>query len=157
MPRGRRPNPDAIKTCRIADCDGLTGGAIRGTARGLCRRHYSRWQRHGDPLKGARQPRPYGGVCAVAGCDREARVRGCCRVHSQRLYRNGGDPHAYRRGRAWTADEDAALLRLPVTSRARVVVSGYLTDAAAHLDRTVVACRSRLYALRNARARAAAG
>ena len=143
-----------IRPCRLDGCDGTTGQP--GTAKGLCSKHYTRLQRHGDPLLGARQPRPYGGPCAVPGCDREARVRGCCRSHSQRIYRNG-DPFTYRRAPRWTAEEDARLLDLPVSPRTGHVVAGYLTDLAQHMDRTLIACRSRLFELRNARARAAAG
>lgn len=144
--------PLNIRPCSVDGCGALTG--IKGAAKSLCSRHYNRLRRHGDPLKGARQPRPYGGVCVVDGCLREARVRGCCKTHSQRLYRNG-DPHTYRRGRPWTAAEDQVLLDLPLWPRSRWVRSGYVADAAEHMDRTPTACRSRLHALRNARARAA--
>ena len=143
-----------IRPCSVDGCDLMTGHP--GTARGLCSKHYARWQRHGDPLKGERKRRQPGGPCIVPGCEAEARVRGCCRTHSQRLYRNDGDPFVYRRGRPWTPAEDAALLDLPLTDRGRIVKSGYLTDLARVLDRTVIACRSRLSDLRKARARHAA-
>jgi hypothetical protein len=39
--------------CALANCDGITG--VPGTARGLCIRHYHRWQRHGDPLAGGQR------------------------------------------------------------------------------------------------------
>ena len=37
-------------TCSIEGCEGTAGEP--GSARGWCRRHYRRWQRHGDPLGG---------------------------------------------------------------------------------------------------------
>ena len=153
MRTGRPRNPNRVHPCRIDGCDKMTGRP--GTALGLCSAHYNRQRRHGDPLKGERKRRPYGGPCCVPGCDREARTRGCCRSHSQRLYRNGGDPFVYRRGRPWTPEDDARLLDLPLTERGRIVVSGYLADLADHLDRTPSACRSRLSLLRDRRARQA--
>jgi hypothetical protein len=35
-----------MKVCSVLDCNG------RAIARGYCSRHYSRWQKHGDPLAG---------------------------------------------------------------------------------------------------------
>ena len=151
MRSGRPRNPNRVHPCRVDGCDKMTGRP--GTALGLCSLHYNRQRRHGDPLIGARAPRSYGGECCVPGCDKEARTRGCCRTHSQRLYRNNGDPFVYRRGRPWTPEEDARLLDLPLTRRARVVVTGYLSDLARVLDRTPSACGARLYLLRNRRAR----
>lgn len=40
----------AKKVCKVEGCGNATG--IPGTARGLCRSHYKRWRRHGDPLAG---------------------------------------------------------------------------------------------------------
>lgn len=37
--------------CTIPDCNGIY------CAKGLCEKHYKRWQTHGDPLVGAFQPR----------------------------------------------------------------------------------------------------
>lgn len=38
----------AERTCSIDGCDGEAG--VPGAARGWCRKHYTRWQRYGDPL-----------------------------------------------------------------------------------------------------------
>lgn len=37
------------RTCNIDGCEGRAD--VRGAARGWCRKHYARWQRHGDPLR----------------------------------------------------------------------------------------------------------
>lgn len=136
--------PLNIRQCKIPDCEKLTG--TRGTARGYCSMHYSRLMRHGDPLKGARKPRPYGGPCVVSGCEREARVRGCCRTHSRRLYCGDRNPLT-NLSRPWTPAEDAKLLELPVT-RKGAVVAGYGTDFAVKHERTLSAVRTRLCHLR---------
>ena len=141
-----------IRPCKVDGCELLAGHP--GTARSYCPKHYARWQRHGDPLKGERKRRKQNGPCVVRGCRREARIRGCCKTHAQRLYRNDGNPHVYRRGRPWTESEDRRLLDLPLDRSFRVR-AGWLSDLADRIDRTPVACRSRLFELRKARARAA--
>lgn len=87
--------------CTIDGCsDPLLG-------RGWCRRHYSRWRRHGDPL-GTAQPKSY--PCAVPDCTRTlARQRrdsrGLCSLHKQRLCRAGRLELADRpdlAGRLWS-------------------------------------------------------
>lgn len=40
------------KSCSVPGCNSSANKAGYG-ARGMCRRHYGRWQRHGDPLAGA--------------------------------------------------------------------------------------------------------
>lgn len=71
--------------CTIQDC------GKRMNAKGLCSRHYNRWQRYGDPLAGAelRERRPKGVPCSVGICSRIAGTRGYCGPHYLRLTRHG--------------------------------------------------------------------
>lgn len=75
----------AERTCVIDGCQG--DPTQPGTARGMCRAHYTRWQRYGDPLAPVkRRPRPPAGVCSVDGCDGAGKlVRGLCNLHYKRL------------------------------------------------------------------------
>lgn len=63
------------KCCVVAEC----GRAAH--CRGYCRRHYTRWVRHGDPLAGApcspdkMQGVPINAMCSADGCDRPAARR----------------------------------------------------------------------------------
>jgi hypothetical protein len=60
--------------------------------------HYRRWQRHGDPLIGAKKPRrtPSQGtaICSIDGCTKLVRSRGWCDAHYMRWFRHG-DPLAW--------------------------------------------------------------
>lgn len=71
-------------TCAVDDCPNPV------KARGWCRKHYVRWQKHGDPNVTLRTPND-GGACAVDGCDGPSKTRGWCTKHYQR-WRNQGDP-----------------------------------------------------------------
>ena len=63
----------AERNCAIPEC--LKPAGVIGSARGWCREHYRRWQRHGDPLGG----RPYYGYPANlwAQCDRSGGNEAC--------------------------------------------------------------------------------
>lgn len=75
------------KQCSVDGCNAPS------SCRGLCRKHYSRWKRHGDPNVGAFVPSKYIGVsCKIEGCDRQAEDAGMCGMHAQRV-RRYGDPH----------------------------------------------------------------
>lgn len=37
-----------MKTCSVEGCE--RSADVRGTARGWCYKHYTRWRKHGDPL-----------------------------------------------------------------------------------------------------------
>lgn len=71
------------RLCSIPDC------SKPHMARGWCRLHYTRWQKHGDPLAGGRD-NPVS-QCSVSGCGRLAQKRGWCNPHYNRWYRHG-DP-----------------------------------------------------------------
>lgn len=76
-------------TCVIDGC----GSAPFG--HGWCNAHYKRWQRHGDPLGGRRQPGSPKPICGVDGCDVEVYAGGQCNPHYRRTMRYG-DPLAPR-------------------------------------------------------------
>jgi 5-methylcytosine-specific restriction endonuclease McrA len=76
----------ALRPCLIEECEGLTGK--RGTARGLCSKHYSRWQKYGDALYAA-PPRERVTVCTVDGCDLAVKAIRLCSKHHTRLLRYG--------------------------------------------------------------------
>lgn len=76
-------------TCVVDGCD----QPVLVKLRGLCRRHYLRWQRYGDPLGGT-FPSRHAGSCLVDGCERPASGhggKGYCGPHYMRLWR-GQDP-----------------------------------------------------------------
>jgi hypothetical protein len=59
------------------------------TAKGLCKAHYMRAWRHGDPALGVQRQRRTG--CTVDGCDRPHRAHGYCDTHYRR-WQVHGDP-----------------------------------------------------------------
>lgn len=75
---------NAEKRCAIDSCDAAA------VVRGWCRKHYKRWQAHGDPEQTQRYE---GAPCSIAGCDRPAKKRTWCRTHYSRWIRHG-DPTA---------------------------------------------------------------
>lgn len=73
------------KSCSIEGCDG------RSYTKGWCKKHYSRWRRHGD----ASYERPTHATCTVDGCDKKPRSKYAelCVMHYDRMRRNGNfDP-----------------------------------------------------------------
>ena len=75
----------AQRTCSINDCDKPTVG------RGWCRKHYTRWRKHGDPLyvtpwSPPPQNRPRTIGCIEDGCDAKHFAKGRCKNHYQRAY-----------------------------------------------------------------------
>ena len=71
-------------TCSIEGC--TKPGRLR---RGMCRMHYVRWLRHGDPLFTERGEN----ACSVEGCEKPYRCSGYCGMHYRRWLHNG-DPLA---------------------------------------------------------------
>lgn len=79
----------APNRCRIVEC----GLSVYVKKSGLCKLHYNRWRKYGDPLyEVKRRSRiPSGSLCSVAGCERLDTVRGMCTLHYVRV-RKGRDP-----------------------------------------------------------------
>lgn len=92
-------------TCTVDDCGKPSVG------RGMCRRHYGRWWRHGDPtiVKPKVGPKKYDG-CAVEGCGGPHLAKGFCKKHYRRSEKYG-DPlyeWSHPRGAAhpsWKSDD----------------------------------------------------
>ena len=84
--------PSRLKLCSIPGCDRPHHGL------GLCRTHYRRLKRTGDPLV-VRSPGKWlpTKVCSVDGCGRTAQSRGWCSLHYDR-WRRHGDPTVYLLG-----------------------------------------------------------
>lgn len=93
--------------CQVEDCGKPSVG------RGLCRKHYNRWRKHGDPSV----VKPYGWFrdappCGVDGCSEPHVAQGYCRTHYRR-WKRWGDPLYVRPNPsgpdhpAYVADEDA--------------------------------------------------
>lgn len=75
-----------MRLCDISECPSAT------VARGLCRKHYSRWKRTGDPEKArAKLPNNAHATCTVEGCDKPHVTKGLCEMHRWRQ-RYHGDP-----------------------------------------------------------------
>jgi hypothetical protein len=77
--------------CAIDDC------GLPVATRGWCKMHYTRWQRHGDPLVTSTPYRGSGLVsCRIDGCGKRVAGMGLCAMHYKRL-RVYGDPLAHPR------------------------------------------------------------
>lgn len=71
-----------MNKCSIIGCNKDANGA-----RGYCRKHYAKWQRHGD----ANYVRKYAppSTCSIEGCERKAHAKGLCSAHRMKLSRTG--------------------------------------------------------------------
>lgn len=58
-------------TCSVPECE------LERSCKGYCPKHYQRWHRWGDPLKGIQRQVP-GAVCLFEDCGGKARIRGLC-------------------------------------------------------------------------------
>lgn len=83
----------STRLCSIPNC-----GKPAVNIRGWCGKHYTRWRRHGDPLKTQRYE---GALCSFEGCTRPAVSNKLCSMHNLRRRRHG-DPAigASKEGRA---------------------------------------------------------
>lgn len=84
--RFHRMDLNLAKICSVEDCDRPS------RVRGWCLKHYSRWQRHGDPTQfDGNVPGP----CKVDGCGKPKTGHGFCVAHYKR-WRRWGDPNIKR-------------------------------------------------------------
>jgi hypothetical protein len=72
----------------------VEGCAKQSNARGLCRKHYSRFKRHGDPNRVRTISTE--GTCTILGCALNRWARGLCQMHWHRIKRTGdaGSPNS---------------------------------------------------------------
>lgn len=77
------------RRCSLDYCDEAHWG------RGWCRKHYTRWRRHGNP-----EHKENDGTqgCKVDDCDGDHHARGYCAIHHYRIVTHG-DPHVVLRER----------------------------------------------------------
>lgn len=75
--------------CAINECDG--DASRRGTAKGLCSKHYNRQRRTGDPLATRRALTRQAPGCRVEGCEQPKHAHQLCGMHLAR-WRQAGDP-----------------------------------------------------------------
>ena len=68
-------------TCNIEGCS-----KTNIAAHGLCRNHYAKWRRWGDPLPPVSTTPA---LCRIDGCDRPKKAHGLCQRHYYRLRRWG--------------------------------------------------------------------
>lgn len=81
--------------CSVHGCENVAG--VPGSARGLCRAHYRRWQRYGSETEPSRRLQSYqGDRCAEEGCASAAKVTGLCENHYA-VTRRRADPEGNRR------------------------------------------------------------
>jgi len=76
------------KSCAIKSC------AKPARTKGLCKTHYTRLLRHGDPtinLKQIARARTDAAICSVETCERKVKQNGLCTMHYHR-WRVHGDP-----------------------------------------------------------------
>ena len=95
--------------CTVDGCENEANGA-----RGWCRKHYTRWKRHGDPTVSLLGE--FGQVCSVDGCGKLGNGGGgLCWAHRDMEKRNG-DPTARQRavaGTGYTTDKGYRQIRAP--------------------------------------------
>lgn len=76
-----------MSVCVVPSCD----APVRVISRQLCRLHYDRWYRFGDPEASLTRRAPgLNGSCEVSGCTVKAIASGYCPAHYQRNKRHGG-------------------------------------------------------------------
>jgi hypothetical protein len=81
--------------CCVEGCNNQAG--VPGSARGLCRAHYRRWQRYGTELEPSRRVVSWRGEkCAEVGCDNPIEAHGLCENHYKTATRRN-NPEAQKK------------------------------------------------------------
>ena len=91
-------NSKSIKICSISDC------GVSAHSSGMCKKHYTRWKRHGNPLI---VKLTFTDKCSVDGCSSTNKIKkDLCNKHYLRLKRYG-DVHYTKQnmGNGETAEE----------------------------------------------------
>jgi hypothetical protein len=75
----KRARPGERPACSVEDCDTLRD------SQGYCKRHYARYRRYGDPLKGGKRQFRNPATCTAGGsdwsCDNPCRALNLCAAH----------------------------------------------------------------------------
>lgn len=80
--------------CSVDDCN------TQASVRTWCKKHYSRWYRHGD--LNFRKTKPQSGHCIVGDCRRQQKTNNMCGAHQKRAYSpTGARPEVPLRDRAY--------------------------------------------------------
>ena len=79
---GLMPNSSRPAICAVDGCESPR------RQREWCRKHYTRWRRHGDPLA---DHTIRAKMCSIPGCEKQSVARGWCASHYGR-WRDHGDP-----------------------------------------------------------------
>lgn len=76
--------------CQLENCAQAT------TSRGMCRKHYERWRRHGDPnIRIKETPKQPRSTCTIPTCALPLKARGYCIKHYTR-WRSHQDPNTLK-------------------------------------------------------------
>ena len=125
----RRPSIDRAQ--RLCDIDGCGRPHV---AKGLCRMHYERMKRTGDPgaaeLRKPGSPRTQSEFCVVDGCGRQSLRRSMCGAHYRRFMLHG-DPGGSAIGRTsngWVTPDGYRMIQIDgrQVSEHRYVMSNHL-------------------------------
>lgn len=101
-----------MKTCLVDDC------VRKARSRGYCPRHYARWLKYGDPLKGVISPHgSQTGECSVADCTSSKVCKGYCNKHYLKFKKYGDPMHVEKK--------PASEHHRATTKQGYVLVSGY--------------------------------
>lgn len=97
--------------CNIEGCKNESG--LEGTAKGLCRSHYKRLIRYGDPETPLKRIPSYNNEkCSIESCDFKSNTNGLC-VNHYAVIRRKTNPEAQRRRQVkFKAKRDLKLIEL---------------------------------------------
>jgi hypothetical protein len=84
--------------CCVAGCRNVAG--VPGSARGLCRPHYRRWQNHGSEHATVKRIKTWKGE-TCAECDSPVYAKGLCEKHYAAIRRRYDPEGQKRRNNAW--------------------------------------------------------